>query len=79
MENKRPTIPTFVLPAVQRLIRKCWKREPSRRPTFDQILNQLEAMKFKLTANMNSTKLSEFVQKIKDWEATNGAPIALPY
>jgi hypothetical protein len=62
----RPTIPVFVLPAVQRLIRKCWKPDPSRRPTFDQILDRLEAMKFKLTANANSSKLSEFVKSVKD-------------
>jgi hypothetical protein len=79
MENKRPSSPTFVLPAVQRLIRKCWKRDPSRRPTFNQILNQLEEMKFKLTANVNSSKLSEFVTKVKDWEETNDSPTALPH
>jgi serine/threonine protein kinase len=68
VDNERPTIPAFVLPAVQRLIRKCWKRDHWRRPTFNQILDRLEAMKFKLTANVNSSKLSEFVKKIKDWE-----------
>jgi hypothetical protein len=67
VDDMRPTIPAFVLPTVQRLIRKCWKREPSRRPTFSHILNQLEAMEFKLTANVNSSKLSEFVKKVKDW------------
>jgi hypothetical protein len=79
VDNARPTMPAFVLPAVQRLIRKCWKRDPSRRPTFDQILNRLEVMKFKLTANVNSSKLSEFVQKIKDGEEINDTPTALPH
>jgi hypothetical protein len=73
--NKRPTIPAFVLPAVKKLTRKCWKRDPSRRSTSHQILNQLEAMKFKLAANVNSSKLSEFVKKVKDWEKTNDIPI----
>jgi serine/threonine protein kinase len=79
VDNARPTIPAFVLPAVQRLICKCWKRDPSRRPTFNQILNHLEAMKFKLTANVNSPKLCDFVQKVKDWEETNSAPTALSH
>jgi serine/threonine protein kinase len=79
VEDKRPTIPAFVLPTVQRLIRKCWKRDPERRPTFNQILDQLEAMKFKLTANANSSKLSEFVKKVKDWEETNDAPTAIAH
>jgi hypothetical protein len=35
-------------------------------------------MKFKLTVNVNSSKLSEFVKKVKDWEETNNilTPIA---
>jgi serine/threonine-protein kinase len=69
IENKRPIIPAFVLPAVQELIRKCWKRDYWRRPTFNDILDQLEAMNFKLTANVKSSKLSEFVRQIKAWEA----------
>jgi serine/threonine protein kinase len=69
--NARPTIPGFVLPAVQSLIRKCWKRNPGGRPSFDQILDRLEAMKFKLTANVNSSKLLECVKKVKALEKTN--------
>jgi serine/threonine protein kinase len=77
VDNKRPTIPAFVLPAVQSLIRKCWKRDAGRRPTFNQVLDMLELMKFKLTANVNSSKLSEFVTRVKDWEETNAASTAL--
>jgi serine/threonine protein kinase len=71
VDNMRPTIPSFVLPPVQRLIRKCWKQHPGHRPTFNQILNLLEAMKFKLTPNVNSLKLFKFVKKVKDREETN--------
>jgi serine/threonine protein kinase len=77
IDNKRPTIPAFVLPPVQSLIRKCWRRDRWRRPTFDQILERLKFMKFKLTANVNSSKLSEFVTKVKNWEETNAASTAL--
>jgi serine/threonine protein kinase len=73
VDNERPIIPDFVLPAVQRLIRQCWKRNPWRRPTFNQILDQLDAMEFKLTANVKSSKLSEFVKGVKDWEESNDA------
>jgi hypothetical protein len=75
-DNKQPTIPTFVLPAVQELIRQCWKLKFWCRPTFDQILHRLEVMKFKRTSNVNSLKLSEFVKKVKDWEETNTASTA---
>jgi hypothetical protein len=64
--DERPTIPSFVLPPVQRIIHQCWKRDRWRRPTFGQILDQLEAMQVKLTPNVNSSKLSEFVKEIKD-------------
>jgi serine/threonine protein kinase len=79
INDKRPTIPAFVLPAVKKLICQCWKRDPKRRPTFHQILNQLEEMKFKLTANVNSSKLSEFVKSVKDWEETNATPTAIAH
>jgi hypothetical protein len=69
--DKRPIIPDFVLPAVQRLICKWWKRDRWRRPVFDQILDWLEAMKFKLIPIVNSSKLFEFVKNAKDWEETN--------
>jgi hypothetical protein len=39
----------------------------------------LEAMKFKLTANVNSSKLSEFVKSVKDGEETNAAPTAFAH
>jgi hypothetical protein len=79
VDGKRPVIPDFVLPAVQRLIRQCWKRNSWHRPTFNQILDRLEVMKFKLTANMNSSKLSEFVKRVKDWKETNVALTALAH
>jgi hypothetical protein len=79
IDDKRPTIPTFVLPVVKKLICQCWKRKLSRRPTFNQILNQLEEMKFKLTINVNSSKLSEFVKSVKDWEETSAAPAAFAH
>jgi hypothetical protein len=73
VDNARPVIPTFVLPAAQSLIRHCPKLDRSRRPAFHQILDRLEAMKFKLTANVNSSKLSEFIKTIKDCEEANDA------
>jgi serine/threonine protein kinase len=79
VDNTRPLIPAFVLPAVQSLIGKCWKRDPGRRSTFNQILDRLEAMNFKLTANVNSSKLSEFVKKIKDKEESNDTTTARVY
>jgi hypothetical protein len=79
MDGERPIIPAFVLPAVKELIHQCWKHELQHRPTFNQILDRLEAMKFKLTANVNSSRLSEFVKSINNWEKTNSTPTALTH
>jgi serine/threonine protein kinase len=79
VEDKRPTIPAFVLPAVQKLIRRCWKRDRGRRLTFNPIIDRLEVMKFRLTPNVNSSKLSEFVKKVKDCEESNADPTALAH
>jgi serine/threonine protein kinase len=73
VEDTRPDIPDFVLPEVAKLICDCWVTNPGDRPSFHQILQGLERMNFKLTAHVNSSKLSEFVTKIKDWEAVRSA------
>jgi serine/threonine protein kinase len=73
MDEARPNIPDFVLPEVRKLIRDCWATDTDDRPSFNQILRRLERMNFKLTANVNSSKVSEFVKTIKDWEAARSA------
>jgi serine/threonine protein kinase len=42
--NKRPEIPKWCPPSFQALIRTCWKKDPSERPTFPQILAALESV-----------------------------------
>jgi serine/threonine protein kinase len=73
LDNARPDIPDFVLPEVGKLIRDCWATDPDDRPSFNQILRRLERMNFKLIANANSSTVSEFVKKVKDWEAARSA------
>jgi serine/threonine protein kinase len=66
MEDARPDIPDFVVPEVAKLMRDCWATDPDDRPSFNQILRRLERINFKLTANVNTSKLSEFVKKVKE-------------
>jgi hypothetical protein len=58
MDDARPAISGFVIPEVEKAIRDCWATDPDDRPSFSQILRRLERMNFKLTANVNSSKLS---------------------
>jgi serine/threonine protein kinase len=73
LNDERPEIPEFVLPAARKLITDCWATEPDDRPSFEEIVDRLEEMKFKVFWNVNSTKLSAFVKTIKEWETDNAA------
>jgi serine/threonine protein kinase len=72
VDETRPRIPEFVLPAVRELICDCWAPNPDDRPSFREILERLKAMRFKVTPGVNSAKVAAFVQKISNWERENG-------
>jgi hypothetical protein len=65
MDKRRPNIPEFILPESRKLITDCWADEPGERLSFDEIMERLVKMKFKLIPNVNSWKLSEFVRNIE--------------
>jgi hypothetical protein len=65
---KRPEIPDSVLPGPRALIQDCWQDDPDHRPTFEEIVDRLVEMKFKVAAGVNSAKVREFVRKIEEWE-----------
>jgi serine/threonine protein kinase len=52
----RPTIPGFVLPAYRELIEACWAQAPGDRPTFRQIVEQIQGDKLAF----ENTDLDEF-------------------
>lgn len=43
-KNQRPEIPPWCPPALHALIRKCVKKEPTERPSFEDILELLDQM-----------------------------------
>jgi serine/threonine protein kinase len=71
IDGARPEIPDFVLPEAQALIRDCWEPDPHDRPTFDEIVDRLEEVEFKVTENVSSIKVADFVKRIEDWEMEN--------
>jgi hypothetical protein len=73
IDKERPEIPDFIVPAVQKLITDCWATKPDDRPSFEEIVDRLEEMKFKVFENVNSAKLSRFLKKMKQWEKDNTA------
>jgi serine/threonine protein kinase len=66
-----PDIPEFVLPSVRDLITECWAEKPHHRIHFDDIVDRLKEIKFKVLPNVNSSKLSAFVKQIEGLESHN--------
>jgi serine/threonine protein kinase len=69
--DERPPIPEFVLPSARELIEDCWAVDPDDRPSFEEIVDRLAEMKFKVFWNVNSLKLLAFVKEIDEWEKCN--------
>jgi serine/threonine-protein kinase len=53
MTENCPTIPQCVLPASRKLITDGWDKEPGYRLSFDEIVERLMEMKFKLIPGVN--------------------------
>lgn len=70
-DDEPAVIPKFVLPAAADLIRDCWSADPEDRPTFSEIIDRLEAMEFRITADVNSAKVSVFVKKVRETEESD--------
>jgi serine/threonine protein kinase len=69
MEEALPAIPSLVLPAVRALIRDCWAFDPDERPTFCEVVELLESMRFKVMPDVDSRKVELFVKKVQDLES----------
>jgi hypothetical protein len=70
---KLPDIPKSALASARQLITECWAEKPGDRPSFDEIVDRLKEMKFKVMQNVNSLKISGFVKEIEGWESQNSA------
>jgi TPR repeat protein len=71
VKHELPDIPNFVFPSARELITECWSEEPGDRPFFDEIVDRLKEMKFKVMPNVNSSKLATFVKEIERLESQN--------
>jgi serine/threonine protein kinase len=69
--NWEPNIPSSVHPRTRDLIRDCWAVNFLERLSFNEILDRLKEMRFKLSPKVNSSKVTAFVKEIQEWEAKN--------
>jgi serine/threonine protein kinase len=71
----RPEIPDFVWPCARELIRDCWAQKPCNRPSFEQILEDLDKTDFQITAGVRCGEVREFVKSVKRREQELGIDI----
>jgi TPR repeat protein len=65
----RPEIPNSVLPETRKLISDCRAPDSGDRPLFNEILDRLETIQFKVVAGVKSRKIEAFVEQIEAQEA----------
>jgi hypothetical protein len=65
-KGRRPPIPETVLPGARKLIAKCWESDRADWPSFEEIVERLADMEFRVRENVYSAKLALFVKKIED-------------
>jgi serine/threonine protein kinase len=68
VRDERPEIPEFVRLPARALIEDCWAIDPDDRPTFDEIVDRLAEMQFKVTADVKSANVVKFVRRIEELE-----------
>ena len=72
MKGDRPSLDESVPKCYRQLIEKCWSQNPTKRPSFDQIIQELETNKEFLKFDDDETKtfqlyikfINEYVKKI---------------
>jgi serine/threonine-protein kinase len=67
----RPKIPDFVVPPMVDLIGACWANDSLERPTFNDILLELEEIEYRVTATVNSARVAAFVRQITKLEGAD--------
>jgi hypothetical protein len=69
IDERRPAIPEWLAPGVSALITDCWADNPDDRPSFDEIVERLQDMDFKVAGGVNSVKVACFVADLRALEA----------
>jgi hypothetical protein len=72
IEGAPPEIPGSVLAPARAMIEDCWADDPDDPPTFEEIADRLAEMQFRVTSDVNSARMAEFVKRIEGWEKQNG-------
>ena len=69
-EGFRPKIKGNVPDAYRNLIESCWSQDPDKRPSFDNIVKDLESNEEFITELIDKIEFEDYVDYIKKYEST---------
>jgi serine/threonine protein kinase len=55
------------------LIRSCWQKDPAKRPSFNDIFDDLQAAQFAIVPGGNANDIRHYCQSVLTWEMQNAA------
>jgi serine/threonine protein kinase len=67
-------IPDDWPPPVRQLLNRCWRRDPTRRPSFDEIAFSLAQCHFQILPGVDGDAVQAFAGEIAEWEVHTAAP-----
>jgi hypothetical protein len=65
LENSGPAFPCDLLPEAAQLIRDCWRRNPSKRPSFAELFEPLEKLEFQIRSGVRRERVRQFVCAVR--------------
>jgi tRNA A-37 threonylcarbamoyl transferase component Bud32 len=64
-EGRRPSIPAWIHPIVRDIITASWSKDPTSRPTFEEIYVRLNESWFPFYRDVNTDKIMEYIGKVE--------------
>jgi serine/threonine protein kinase len=69
LKGEMPRIPERCGTFMKNLIPRCWSMTPERRPSFDEILNEFQAVNLEITIGADYQRIRHFLTGVLAWEA----------
>jgi len=76
LSGERPQIPDEIHETMRDILKKSWSVDSKDRPSFSEIFDSLCRIEFKLTRDVDATKVAEYLTSVIQWEHENlGSPL----